>query len=96
MNSNFCPMYQPGLPTGDKCVLCYTHIREQLPLFGMKLPAKKITDVDWLCLGRHVPIQLWSLEMYSERDSTDSSLGLLLGIELTFKLREFWTEIIYI
>ena len=47
-------------------------------------------------LERHVPIRLWEVEKCSERDSTDRSRGVILGMELILKLWQFYPEIIYI
>ena len=62
----------------------------------MKLPAENSMGVNRLRLGQNVLIWLWALEKCSERDSTDSSQGVLLGMELKLKLWELCPEIIYI
>ena len=95
MGSNYCPIYQPGLPTGAKCVLCSAWIREHLPSFGVKLPSENGTVVDRLSLRQHVPIQLWVLKKCLEWDSSDSSQGVLLGMKIALKLWESCPEIIY-
>ena len=62
----------------------------------MKLTANDGTSVYLIFLGRHVLIRLWVLQTFSERYSTDSSQGVLLGIELTLKLWKFCHEFIHI
>ena len=89
MDSNYCPIYQPGLPPGAKCVPCSARIIKHMPLFGTKLPSNNVTGVDRILLGRHVPVWLWALEKCLERYSTDSSQGVLFGVELTLKLWGF-------
>ena len=58
MGSNYCPIYQPGLPLSAKCVMCSSWIIEQIPFFGMKINFDDGIGVNSLCLGHHVPIQL--------------------------------------
>ena len=96
MESNYYPIYQPGLPPGSKFFPFSTQIREQLPCIGLKIHAKNGTVVYCRCLGHNVPILLWEIKKCSERDSVDSSQGLLLGMEFTLKLLELCPEIICI
>ena len=46
MDSNYYPIYQPGLPPGAKCVPCSARIREHMPCFDMKLPVDGGMGVD--------------------------------------------------
>ena len=62
----------------------------------MKLPTDDGTGVNRICLGGHVPTQLLALKKFLERDSTDSSQGLILGMEPTLKLWKLYPEITYI
>ena len=62
----------------------------------MNLNTDDGTDVDRLYLRRHVPFRLWALDKCLERDSTDSSQGVLLCMEIILKLWEPCPEIIYI
>ena len=96
MDSNYCPIYQPGLLPGAKCALLSDWIGEQLPCFGMKLPANGVTYIYQIRLGRNVPIQLWALRKISKMDSTDGSQGVLFGMDITLKLWELCPEVICI
>ena len=68
-----------------------------MPFFGTNIPAADGTGVNRRRLGRNFPIRLWAIEKKCwDRDATDSSQGVLLSMELTLKLWEFWPEIMYI
>ena len=46
MDGDYCPIYKSSLTPGSKCVLYYAHIKEQLILFGKKLPTYDGTGVN--------------------------------------------------
>ena len=77
MNSNYCPIYQLGMPPSAKYVPCSAWIIENMYCFGTKLSDNNGTGVDRIFLGWHVTIQLWALKKCSERDSTNSSQEVL-------------------
>ena len=93
MESNYCTIYQPGMPPGAKCVPCSDGNREQLYCFSIHIPDNEGKGVDLIRLGWDVLTRLWALNKCLAKDS---SQGVLLGMELTVKLWKYCPEIIYI